>query len=180
MIRLWFKSGTPFIWLNAGAVSISLVAVFGLLILILVRGMSHFWPANVEAFHYQNTQNEITVIAEIVESEIVPADAVPRLKMEKGNIERFLVKTGNRDILGSDFRWLYDVDLKERNQPKDIMVLERIEWGNFYGYLNAVFEGKKEVIREGNVVFIEKNSNFLISTHQVACVIGIAVPLRCW
>jgi len=68
----WFKSGTPWIWLNAGAIAIALVAVFGLLLLILFRGMSHFWPANVEAFYFENQQNATTIIAEVVESETVP------------------------------------------------------------------------------------------------------------
>ncbi|MBT8119618.1 MAG: phosphate ABC transporter permease PstA [Gammaproteobacteria bacterium] len=141
----WFKSGTPWIWMNAGAIAIALVAVFGLLLLILFRGMSHFWPANVEAFYYENDSNSLTVIAEIVESEIVPAESLHGIANTggdaEGNIERYLVKTGNRDILGSDFRWLYDIDLVKREQPEEIMVLERIEWGNFYGYLNSVYEG---------------------------------------
>ncbi len=112
MIRQWFKSGTPWIWLNAGAISIALVAVFGLLLLILFRGMSHFWPANVEAFHYQNNDNAVTIIAEIIESESVPLKALhnvensqnPEAGDEHGNVSRYLVKTGNRDILGSDFQ----------------------------------------------------------------------------
>ncbi|NOR42560.1 MAG: phosphate ABC transporter permease PstA [Gammaproteobacteria bacterium] len=147
--RMWFKSGTPWIWLNAGAVAIALVAVFGLLLLILFRGMSHFWPADVDAFYYENQQNTVTVIAEIIESETVPVDAVPGLDEnqgdEKGNVTRYLVKTGNRDILGSDFRWLYDIDLQKQERPEDVMVLERIEWGNFYGYLNAVYEDGEKV-----------------------------------
>jgi phosphate transport system permease protein len=146
---MWFKSGTPWIWLNAGAVAIALVAVFGLLLLILFRGMSHFWPADVDAFYYENQQNTVTVIAEIIESETVPVDAVPGLDEnqgdEKGNVTRYLVKTGNRDILGSDFRWLYDIDLQKQERPEDVMVLERIEWGNFYGYLNAVYEDGEKV-----------------------------------
>ncbi len=139
-VSLWFKSGTPWIWLNAGAVSIALVAVFGLLLLILFRGMSHFWPASVEAFYYENEQNATTVIAEIVESETVLADSVQGITQKDGEVTRYLVKTGNRDILGSDFRWLYDIDIVKREQPRDVMVLERIEWGNFYGYLNSVYE----------------------------------------
>jgi len=55
-------------------------------------------------------------------------------------VTRYLVKTGNRDILGSDFRWIYDIDLIKREHPKNLMVLERIEWGNFYGYLDSVYE----------------------------------------
>ena len=109
-IKLWFKDGTPWIWLNAGAVAIALVAVFGLLFLILFRGMSHFWPADVEAFYYENEKNATTVIAEIVEAETVPAVSVHGINNyqgdDNGNVTRYLVKTGNRDILGSDFRWV--------------------------------------------------------------------------
>ncbi len=144
-MKNWFNSGTPWIWLNAGAIAIALVAVFGLLFLILVRGMSHFWPADVYAFNFQNTENSLTVIAEIVESETVPADTVHNIKQKEGNVTRYLVKTGNRDVLGSDFRWLYDIDLKSRERPENILVLERIEWGNFYGYLNSVYEKDKKV-----------------------------------
>ena len=158
MNRQWFKSGTPWIWLNAGAISIALVAVFGLLLLILFRGMSHFWPANVEAFHYQNNDNAVTIIAEIIESESVPLKALhnvensqnPEAGDEHGNVSRYLVKTGNRDILGSDFRWLYDIDLVNKEQPENLMVLERIEWGNFYGYLKAVYENDQLIASDEN------------------------------
>jgi len=144
-MKNWFSSGTPWIWLNAGAISVALVAVFGLLFLILVRGMSHFWPANVEAFQYQNAENSLTVIAQVIESETVPAESVQGIDIKKGNVTRYLVKTGNRDLLGSDFRWLYDIDLVKRETPEDVMVIERIEWGNFYGYLNSVYENDKKV-----------------------------------
>ena len=158
--RAWFDSGTPWIWMNAGAIAIALVAVFGLLLLILFRGMSHFWPANVEAFHYENASNSLTVIAEIVESETVPAESLHGIANTggdaEGNIERYLVKTGNRDILGSDFRWLYDIDLVERDQPEELMVLERIEWGNFYGYLNSVYEND-ELVASGDEAWSEFN-----------------------
>jgi phosphate transport system permease protein len=147
-LKTWFKSGTPWIWLNAGAIAIALVAVFGLLLLILFRGMSHFWPANVEAFHYQNNESALTVIAEIIEFETVPLESLHNINFdenadvgdEQGNVTRYLVKTGNRDILGSDFRWLYDIDLIKRERPENVMALERIEWGNFYGYLTSVYE----------------------------------------
>ncbi|MGL5179372.1 MAG: phosphate ABC transporter permease PstA, partial [Aeromonas veronii] len=40
----WFKSGAPWIWMTGGAVSLSLVAVLGLLLLIGWRGLVYFWP----------------------------------------------------------------------------------------------------------------------------------------
>ena len=169
MIRQWFKSGTPWIWLNAGAVSIALVAVFGLLFLIMFRGMSHFWPANVEAFHYENDSQSMTIIAEIVESETVSSDSVPGITSATGVVTRHLVKTGNRDILGSDFKWIYDQGLKERTQPADIMVLERLEWGNFYGYLNAVYEKQSLVSTKDNLwpIFNERLSRALDIREQI-------------
>jgi len=169
MIRQWFKSGTPWIWLNAGAVSIALVAVFGLLFLIMFRGMSHFWPANVEAFHYANEQQTMTVIAEVVESETVLADSVPGITSETGMVTRHLVKTGNRDIFGSDFKWIYDQGLTERTQPSDVMVLERVEWGNFYGYLNTVHENDSLVSTNENLwsVFDERLHRVLEIREQL-------------
>lgn len=155
MIRLWFKSGTPWIWLNAGAVSIAMVAVFGLLLLILVRGMGHFWPSDVHAFHFENAQQSTTIIAEVVESETIPASTVPNIEQTKGNVTRHLVKTGNRDILGSDFKWLLETDLKSRDVPQDVMVIERIEWGNFYGYLKAVYENGEKVDVKDNSLWDE-------------------------
>lgn len=151
MIRQWFKSGTPWIWMNAGAISISLVAVFGLLFLIMFRGMSHFWPANVEAFNYVNDSQSMTVIAEVIESETVPSESVPGMDSASGQITRFLVKTGNRDIFGSDFKWIYDQGLQTRTTPSEIMVLERIEWGNFYGYLKSVHENDTLISTDENL-----------------------------
>lgn len=155
--RQWFNSGTPWIWLNAGAIAIALVAVFGLLFLILFRGMSHFWPADVDAFHYQNNENAVTIIAEVIESETVPAESLHNIENAEGNVTRYLVKTGNRDILGSDFRWLYDIDLTKRDKPENLMALERIEWGNFYGFLTTVYENGK-LVASGEQAWEEFNT----------------------
>ncbi len=169
MMRSWFKSGTPFIWLNAGAISIALVAVFGLLLLIMVRGMSHFWPANVEAFEFDNGAQKTTVIAEVIEHETIAANSVPGFENTEGELTRYLVKTGNRDYLGSDFKWIYDQDLVKIHQPQDIMVLERIEWGNFYGYLNAVYEGQQQVATGEQVwsVFNERLERVIEIREQI-------------
>ena len=43
----WWKSGAPWIWLNAMAIGIGITAVVGLLALIATRGLAHFWPADV-------------------------------------------------------------------------------------------------------------------------------------
>ena len=53
---------------------------------------------------------------------------------------RDLLKQGNRDLSGADFAWIVDEWLSNRSYPEEIMVLERREWGNFYGFLESVQE----------------------------------------
>ena len=76
----WMRRGTPWVWLNAGAVAISILMVVGLLALLTVRGMSHFWPRDVMQANYAppTSSGELLstqVIGEFVESEMVTVRA---------------------------------------------------------------------------------------------------------
>ena len=66
----WVKSGTPWIWMNAGAVSIAVIMTLGLLAIIAVRGLAHFWPADVIVADYSMPGAEMRVLAgEVVQAE---------------------------------------------------------------------------------------------------------------
>ena len=153
MIKTWFKSGLPWIWMTAGAVSINLLLVIGLLMLIAVRGLGHFWPADILEYHYQDRQGQNSVIIgeEVDESLLHKAQAVEAgLEVLNGvdYLQQYLIKTGNRDILGRDFIWIQDQYIQDKNTPKDLIAVERREWGNFYGRLLAVKQNG-QVIAEG-------------------------------
>ncbi len=151
MIREWFKTGAPWVWLNAAAVSLSLIMVFGLLTLIAVRGLGHFWPANVASIAYVENANEqaITIIAEMVDQQVLKPELAEAAgytpEQAAAGLTQYLVKTGNRDVSGLDFRWLLGKDIKQTEYPENLMVLERREWGNFYGYLETIKEEGKVV-----------------------------------
>ena len=151
-VRKWFGDGSPWVWLNAGAVAISLVLVIGLLALIAARGLGHFWPGSVLVAEYQVPgQGARLVAGEIVETEEVTAKRLKIAGMPVPDDEEFmlrrLLKVGNRDVSGADFVWVVDYWLNNRSYPKDIVALERREWGNFYGYLQAVKESGTVVAR---------------------------------
>ena len=136
----WFKSGAPWIWLNASSVSICLVMVVGLLGLIAVRGLSHFWPANVmEASYTESNQKIETLMGEIIEIETVTASQLKRVGVDlpgdQKSAKRVLIKVGNRDHFGIDFRWVNARWLGSVNYPEDLLSIERREWGRFYGRL---------------------------------------------
>jgi phosphate transport system permease protein len=144
-MRDWFKSGSPWIWLTAGAVAAAVLAVAGVLTLTALRGLGHFWPKPVaETTFTERDGRVIGLIGEIREREEV---ATRRLR-EAGFVipgndafaERVLVKMGNRDVTGVDFRWFPVPLLGEVKYPADLLTLERREWGNFYGHLVAVKE----------------------------------------
>ncbi len=160
MIKKWFKTGDPWIWLNAAAVSASLIIVIGLLLLIAVQGLSHFWPkAVMQAQYMQANATEskaasIRLIGEIHNDEEVSIEQLKaigiNIKTDKETVTRLLIKTGNRDVSGADFKWMLQPYLTEKNYPEDIIVLERREWGNFYGYLKTISNNGKIIASGAN------------------------------
>ena len=150
MMKLWFKSGAPWIWLNAAAVSTSLIMIVGVLGLVTVRGVGHFWPHQVTRFSYQEQGKEPRIIiGEKVDTSITLAAMAKSTGFTMADNEetlvQYLIKTGNRDVTGSDFRWIQERNIKEQSDPVDMMVVERREWGNFYGQLVEVKESGKTI-----------------------------------
>ncbi|MFM4802682.1 phosphate ABC transporter permease PstA [Aeromonas bivalvium] len=147
----WFKSGAPWIWMTGGAVSLSLVAVLGLLLLIGWRGLVYFWPHPIYEWQVQGADGSKSVlIGEINDRELVPVERLRASGLalageERTDLTRYLVKTGNREFVGLDFRWLLETDILSRSQPKELAVLERSTNGNFYGYISSVREDGKVI-----------------------------------
>ena len=150
----WFKSGSPWVWLSAGGVSISLISVLGLLWLIASRGLSYFWPADIYQFETVNEKGQaVTVIGEIYDRETLPTKQLSHLNLgldpNKETIERILVKTGNRELVNLDFRWLLVPLINKTSKPEALVVIERRTNGNFYGYVDGIIlDGKPESLEK--------------------------------
>jgi len=117
--------------------------VVGLIGLIAVRGLGIYWAGTVDQYEVKdaNGQTQI-VIGEEYDSEAVSRqrliDAGAKVDSDAEFITRYLIKTGNRDLLGLDFKWLTEDKIIAKTEPKDIVVFERREWGNLYGFLESV------------------------------------------
>jgi phosphate transport system permease protein len=135
----WIHSGAPWVWLNAAAVSACILLVVGLLLLIAVRGVGHFWPSSVYEFIVQDsTGGQTRLVGQIREKETVPVerlgDLAGSVAHKNGLVTRILLKTGNRDLTNQDFRWILQQQVVEQNEPLSMVVLEREEWGVFFGF----------------------------------------------
>ncbi|MCP8466975.1 phosphate ABC transporter permease PstA [Pseudomonas sp. ZM23] len=153
-VKAWFASGSPWVWMNAGAVSIAVIMTIGLLAVIAVRGLGHFWPADViEATYTVPGEAPKTLIGEEVQVEQVPRERLRGAGLPVPDngpefMTRELLKLGNRDLYGGDFSWVIGEWLTDKRHPAELVTLERREWGNFYGYLLNVKENGK-VVAEG-------------------------------
>ncbi|MGR6587150.1 phosphate ABC transporter permease PstA [Stutzerimonas zhaodongensis] len=159
-LKTWIKSGSPWVWMNAGAVAIAVIMTLGLLAVIAVRGLEHFWPDDVIVADYQVPGSQPRVMA----GEVVQAEEVPRARLAASGLPvdveggefmtRELLKVGNREVYGADFSWVVGEWLSNPRKPADLVALERREWGNFYGELLNVKESGQPVA-EGDAAWPE-------------------------
>ncbi|MFT5635129.1 MAG: phosphate transport system permease protein [Cognaticolwellia sp.] len=161
----WFKSGSPWVWLSAGGVSISLISVLGLLGLIAWRGLSYFWPADIYQFEMTDEQGKnLTVIGEIYERESIPASQLVHLNLNidesTETIERLLIKTGNRELVSLDFRWILVPQINKTSLPEELVVIERRTNGNFYGYIEEVILDGQAVEQNEMLQLVDRVSDF--------------------
>ena len=152
--KKFFESGTPWIWINAGAVAISVIMTVGLLLLLAFNGLSHFWPKDIMFANYSQPVTEgeplrREVVGERVDREHVSAERIISSGIPVSDstplYERELIKIGNRDLNGSDFTWLLTDYLSDISYPSNLTTFERREWGNFYGYVQEVKEAGSTV-----------------------------------
>ena len=174
----WFKSGAPWIWLNGGAVAISIIMVLGLLGLIAIRGLGHFWPAAIVEFEHTDRHGAVeTVMGEIARSQTITGAVVidggrPDLAEPEDLVVRHLIKRGNRDVSGRDFMWYMEPAITEKRYPEDALRLERREWGDFFGYPVAIKE-QDQIVASGDQVMPElrdrlaRSLNIRADIHEI-------------
>ncbi|GAW95361.1 MULTISPECIES: phosphate ABC transporter permease PstA [Colwellia] len=161
----WFKSGAPWIWLSAAGVSISLISVLGLLWLIASRGLSYFWPSQLYQFDLIDKNGvKSIVIGEIYDREEIPVGQLAHLNLvlapEQKMLERLLIKTGNRELVSLDFRWLLSHYIQKTQTPKELVMVERRTNGNFYGYIDSVVVDGKVVDANQLTTLLTRVENF--------------------
>ncbi len=135
-MKTWINKGEHWVWFSASAASIAVVLVFGLLMLIAARGLTHFWPHTVYEFQLMQGSDTISYAAELRNERIrVTEDPTnPEVKLRENQL---LLKTANRDVYGLDFRWVDENALVSRQVAKGISVFERFEGGDLFGYILA-------------------------------------------
>ncbi len=139
-----FASGEPAVWLTGGALVVCTLMVIALLLLVLRQGMLTFWPqavVEVETLDRQVYMGEITRTdayqpsGDTIEARTPEIATRARAELaEDGNTTRRLVRTGNFRLTQNHFAWVDDFAVSSRQEPEWALVVERLEWGRFYGF----------------------------------------------
>jgi phosphate transport system permease protein len=136
-----FSSGDLFIWFTGMGLAISLIMISGLLLLIFLNGKDYFWAANLYEIKLNDGRK---VLGELVKEELIPNYNLADTLKNTG-LKRSQFKIGNRDIYGFDFQWIDNRDIASISYPQDATAIERVEFGNFYGFI-------KELIIDDKIV----------------------------
>ena len=99
------------IWFTGSALGICILMIVGLIAVILVNGLSFFWPQPLGPGHAQGRERAPG-------RDRRPASRSPtpdtRTTSQKHRIQ---LRLGNRDLLGFDFKWIDEDDIVKREQP---------------------------------------------------------------
>jgi phosphate transport system permease protein len=156
--KVW-KRGDVFIWLSGAGLAFSLIMVAALLFAIFFNATQFFWPRETVSFFLEDGR---TVLGEVTGRESIPDPDNPEAPLKY----RIQVKQGNRDIHGIDFLWIDEAAIQSTQQPVDSVVVERREWGNFYGYIKEVRDGDK-IIATGPEKGLETIRNLLPASTEI-------------
>lgn len=135
--------GEPWVWIAGGALAIAILMIAGFLALILWNGLRTFWQGPVVTFEGPDGRRgmgEISLV-EFYEPDpelvlFMSEDEVARLEGAKdasGRVERVRYRTGNADLTGTHYEWISGHEVEETREDAWAILLEREEWGRFYG-----------------------------------------------
>jgi phosphate transport system permease protein len=142
--------GEPMVWAMGGSLAFGLLMITGFLGLIFWNGFTAFWPNPIDVV---TTVDGRVIAGEPMRTEsykpsaadvaALPADMRATIEAHGGMSERTLYRIGNFDFYSNDFEWLPVYSVKSVTEPKDLMLVERSEWGVFIGkILSITVDGK--------------------------------------
>ncbi|MFL6237113.1 MAG: ABC transporter permease subunit, partial [Thermoanaerobaculia bacterium] len=127
--------GQALTWLCGGALALNLLLVISILLLLAWNGLSYFWQKDLIELTLKDGHK---VLGEVWSQEQAPAETGARAAAA---IDRLRLKIGNRDVSGLDFVWIDAKDIAGRMRPRGVVMLERLEWGSFYGTMAELRRG---------------------------------------
>lgn len=154
------------IWLSGGALAVCLLMIAALLALIVMRAGKTFWPAPLvevtlldgrkalgEPTRAERYQPGEATLANLPEADRRRVRS--ELEAAAGTARRRLLRTGNYELTNEHFTWVSDFEIRSESTPDWAVVLERQEWGRFYGTPQTLLRDGRPLARSPADVWAE-------------------------
>lgn len=139
--------GDTYVWMTGGFLALCVIMITGMLLLIVVQGIGYFRPRPIDQFALQGDAEAETILGQVYSREDIPGDVAMTLGYDPAaRPVRYLVRVGNRELFAQDFRWVNGPDVGMVTRPANAVCLERVEYGNAYGFVHSLRLGANRVI----------------------------------
>lgn len=137
------------VWLSAAGLATGILMVFGLLGVVFVQGISVFWPHQVVEIELRGDSEYL-----LRGSAVLAGSIAKKQEKVKAEGEEWQLFVGNKDAYGIMFHYLDQEDVLEVRTPSDIVVAERVEYGD------GIFYPLELKTEEGVVIAAEETVFF--------------------
>ena len=127
-------SGEPMVWFSGMWLAIGLLMIVTLLFVIVKNGLTIFWPSKVVEIELVAGSEAAIQGAPRLAGEVRKEQDKRVLDAEGKVIPELQLFVGNRDAFGFGFRYVDQSDIATQSYPGEIIVAERIEYGDLIAY----------------------------------------------
>jgi phosphate transport system permease protein len=164
--RVRGTAGEPMVWLTAMGLTIGLLMVVYLIGLIVVNGLVAFWPTRVAQMDLRagskTGMNDVRGLA----GKIVKIQPKATQGNGIGEQSEWQVMVGNKEVYGFGFLYLDRADIARVSYPADIMLIERLEYGEAIGRPVALQIKSKGTIPATDAGFTTRLQTLVTQVNQ--------------
>ncbi|NJD38385.1 MAG: phosphate ABC transporter permease PstA [Geobacter sp.] len=124
-MKNYWKRGEPMVMVAGATLAMVLFMTLTMMAVILGNSLGYFWIKDLVQLKLKDGS---AVLGQITGSESHALTDEARIQL----------KVGNRDLYAQDFRWVDEQEIAGREYPDHAYLLERMEHGNFFGYLQGL------------------------------------------
>ncbi len=124
-VKNYWKRGEPMVLAAGATLAVILFMTITLVAVILGNSLGYFWVKELVQYRLKDGT---TIMGQLAGKE----------EHSLTNEKRIQLKVGNRDLYSQDFKWIDEKDIQSREIPRDAWLLERHEYGNFFGFLKEI------------------------------------------
>jgi phosphate transport system permease protein len=166
------NTGEPLVWITAMGLAVGLVMIVYLLGLIVVSGYEAFWPKRVALVELTadsdaRLNNAPALAGEIVKQQQKVARTLSKQSPDDSTKDvEWQLFIGNKDAYGLGFRYLDYADMARVSYPSNLMVIERIEYGDAIGVPLALDIHGHGVLAASQAQFAERLQTLVHEANQ--------------